>query len=403
MKPSLHIKIITLFVLFTLLLSQNGPVRAQTAPAQPAACEEGTQTSGALYRICTPFIAPSNQLLIYVQSYSAPNQPVALPATEIEGVGNLEQAASLLGYALAMSSFITNGLNIQSAIPDLIDLVDIYTQKHGQPNSVLLLGVSQGALVSTLALEQYPATFNGALAMCGPYGSYQDQINYFGDFRVVFDAFFPGLTPGTAIDIPPTALDTWESTTYSTTVKPVVTDSANTSKVDQLLAVTQAAFDITNSESKEQTIERLLWYSVYATNDARSKLTGQPFDNQNRQYSGSDDDTALNENVLRYSADVTATLTISNYETTGMITRPLVTLHTSNDPVVPYWQATRYLEKTSKAANPNLHENRKVTAYGHCQFSQNDVISAFNRLAAMVANPPAPPMDNHVYLPIVSR
>ncbi|MFN8444452.1 MAG: hypothetical protein U0175_26950 [Caldilineaceae bacterium] len=402
MKRSRHLTSISLFLSLCLLLTTSVTSNAQSAPQHPTACEEGTQSSGATYRICMPF-APTGKLIIYVQGYTAPNQPVALPATQIEGAGNLETAANLLGYALATSSFTANGLNVQGAIPDLVELVSIYAQKHGVPIAVILIGVSQGALTTVLALERHPEMFSGALAMCGPYGSFQDQINYLGDARVLFDHYFPGLTPGTPVDIPPTALDSWESTTYSTTVLPVVTNPANATKVDQFLAVSQAASDPGNTASKERTIERLLWYSVYATNDAKSKLGGQPFENQNRQYVGSENDSALNQSVLRFSADITATNTISNYETTGLITRPLVTMHTTGDPVVPYWHTTLLRQKTNHASNPNLHENRAITAYGHCQFSQNDVLSALNRLGEMIVNPPAPPLQNAIYLPIVSR
>ena len=213
-----------------------------------------------------------------------------------------------------------------SGVADLVDLVSIYTQKYGVPAKTLLFGVSEGGLITTLAIERHPQVFSGGLALCGPYGNFQKQLDYFGDFRTVFDFYFPGLAPGTPVSIPPSALDTWESTTYSTTVRPVITDTVNAGKVDQLLAVTKAAFDVNDPASKEQTIEDLLWYNVYATNDAALKLGGQPFGNQSHQYVGSNDDTALNQGVLRFSAEVTATQALSNYETTGQITRPLITI-----------------------------------------------------------------------------
>ena len=35
-----------------------------------------------------------------------------------------------------------------------------------------------------------------ALALCGPVGDFAGQIDYLGDFRVLFDYFFPGVIPG---------------------------------------------------------------------------------------------------------------------------------------------------------------------------------------------------------------
>ena len=37
------------------------------------------------------------------------------------------------------------------------------------------------------------------------------QMNYVGDMRVVFDAFFPGILPPTAIEIPESLMLGWET------------------------------------------------------------------------------------------------------------------------------------------------------------------------------------------------
>ena len=73
-----------------------------------------------------------------------------------------------------------------------------------------LVGVSQGGLVCTLAVEQNPGIFSGGLSLCGPIGDFRRQINYWGDFRVAFDYFFPNVIPfsdnpdnrSDAVDIP---------------------------------------------------------------------------------------------------------------------------------------------------------------------------------------------------------
>ena len=78
------------------------------------------------------------------------------------------------------------------------------------------------------------------------------------------------------------------------------------------------------------------------------KLGGQPFENQDRAYSGSSDDTALNQSVARHSADAAALAAIdADYETSGSLNGPLVTVHTTNDPLVPSWHVQRYRTKIS--------------------------------------------------------
>jgi pimeloyl-ACP methyl ester carboxylesterase len=395
--------------IFCLLCNVSAhPLYAQQtvniAPSAPAACEDGAQSSGATYRICMP-AQWNNKLIVYAHGYVAPNQPVGIPEGQMKLPGtttSVDQLVTSLGYAFATSGYSRNGLAVLEAVDDLVDVVKLFKAQKGVPTQVLLVGISEGGLITTLAVEQHAEVFNGGLAMCGPYGSFREQTNYFGDFRVLFDVFFPNLVPPTPVDVPADLLNTWESSIYSTTVKPVVTNPDNVSKLQQLLTTANAAYDSNNVTTQEQTVSSVLWYNIFATNDAKAKLGGQPFDNQQRTYSGSDNDTQLNQGVQRFSADQAALDAINtSYETTGKLTVPLVTMHTTGDPVVPASQAHLYRIKTILADNLALHENITVTRYGHCQFNQFEILNAFNTLTTLVDNPPAYKPAQHLYLPVV--
>lgn len=372
----------------------------------PLACEDGSQSSGATYRICMP--AQWNQrLIVYAHGYVAPNRPVGIPEEQMSLPGSsftVDQLVTNQGYAFVTSGYQTNGLAIQQGIADLVDAVAIFKTLKGTPEKVILIGISEGGAITVLALEQHANIFDGGLAMCGPYGSFRQQIDYFGDFRVLFDYFLPGIMPASAVDIPADLLTTWETSYYTTTVLPALTTITNTGQIDQLLPVSGAPFDPNVATTKTETIKDLLWYNVFATNDAKVKLGGQPFDNNNRLYSGAADNETLNQQVARYSADSTALDALANgYETTGHLTKPLVTLHTTGDPIVPYWQALQYRAKTIMADNLALHEDRTVQAYGHCRFSTFDVLNAFTRLVTLVDTPPAYQPVQRAYLPVVAR
>jgi pimeloyl-ACP methyl ester carboxylesterase len=343
----------------------------------------------------------NGQLLVYAHGYVAPNRPLGIPEDQlgVPGSPTVAQLANSLGYGFVTSGYSANGLAIQEGIADLIDAVAIFAEREGEPTKVLLVGVSEGGAITALAIERYPEIFDGGLAMCGPYGSFHDQINYFGDFRVVFDAFFPNVMPPTAIDVPPALLDSWETSYYSATVQPVISDTAQITAVNQLLAVTGAAFDEDDAATKTATIKDLLWYNVFATNDATAKLGGQPFDNGQRVYRGALDDDMLNAQVARYAADPAALTALADYETTGRLLRPLVTLHTLGDPVVPYWQATRYTAKVTAAGRSQFLDAMVLDRYGHCQFTLTTILTAFNRLVALTDNPP----QLQIYLPVVQR
>jgi pimeloyl-ACP methyl ester carboxylesterase len=372
-------------------------------PAAIGTCDpDGVQASGAVYRICMPPVW-NGDLVVYAHGYVSPTEPVGIKEDQMvlpDGTP-IADVANFLGYAFAATSYSTNGLAVPEGVADLVDLVDIFTTEKGAPDKIYLIGISEGGLVTTLAVERHPTVFDGGLALCGPYGDFGGQINYFGDFRVVFDYFFPGLIPGTPIDIPPSLMANWDSH-YQTVIKPAIENPANASLVDQLLAATNAPYDTADPATKEQTINDILWYNIFATNDARVKLSGQPFDNQNRVHVGSYDDIQLNLGVQRFSADQTALDEIAaDYQTTGILSVPLVTIHTTGDPVVPYWHAIRYRAKTFTADNIALHEHFEIERYGHCNFTSTEALNAFSRLVDMVNNPPPYQPVSRRYLPTI--
>ncbi len=259
--------------------------------AQGTTCQEGLQSSGADYQICLPTSAWNGDLVVYAHGYVQPGDPLSLPGEANSIAAPLRQ----MGYAFATTSYRVNGLAVLPAIDDLLDLVQRFNRTHAPARRVLIMGASEGGLITTLAVERHPEVFSGGLEMCGP-NNFADQVNYFGDFRVVFDALFPGLIPSDPVRIPTSLITNWPSL-YRDQVLPVLLDPANRAKLLELMKITGAAYDPAQPDTLEQTVRGVLGYNIYATNDAAQKLGGQPFDNTQRRYSGSTDDEKLNEAV----------------------------------------------------------------------------------------------------------
>jgi pimeloyl-ACP methyl ester carboxylesterase len=249
------------------------------------------------------------------------------------------------------------------------------------PDHVYLVGASEGGLVTTLAVEQVPNVFSGGLATCGPVGDFRRQIDYLGDFRVLFDYFFPGILPESATDIPEEVLLNWEAK-YVGAITEALT--ASPARLDKLLRVSRAPFDPNEPGTKIETALGILWYNVFATNDAKAKLGGNPYDNSRRLYLGSGDDFRLNLLVDRYHADRTALAAIeADYQTSGRLADPLVTLHTTADPIVPYWHEPLYSVK-ALAHSGLRHANLPVFRYGHCSFRAEEALVALGLLVLKV-------------------
>jgi pimeloyl-ACP methyl ester carboxylesterase len=72
-----------------------------------------------------------------------------------------------------------------------------------------MAGASEGGIITALLVEQYPDRLDGGLGVCGPIGDFPYQIDYFGNARVLFEYFFPGLIPGDMFDPPPELGEDW--------------------------------------------------------------------------------------------------------------------------------------------------------------------------------------------------
>jgi pimeloyl-ACP methyl ester carboxylesterase len=370
-------------ILVAVVLLGSLPALPAMAASSTSTCQDGTQSSGALYRICMPDPNDWNgDLVVFAHGYVAPNEPLSIPELELPGGLSIPEIANKLGFAFATTSYSTNGLAVRQGIEDVRDLVDIFGQMHGQPRHVYLVGGSEGGIITALAVEQFPEVFDGGLAACGPVGDFRWQVNYWGDFRVVFDYFFPGLIPGSLDNVPQEVMDNWE-----TVYVPRILDAIrrNRHATDQLLRVTGAPVDRRDPSTRETTILGLLWYNVFATNDGIAKLGGQPFDNTHRLYRGSDDDLRLNLEVQRFRADPAALDEIeAHYQTSGQLASPLVTLHTTGDSFVPYWHEPLYGRKVRASGSGSLHSNIPILRYGHCNFKASEVLVAFALLVFKV-------------------
>jgi hypothetical protein len=138
----------------------------------------------------------------------------------------------------------------------------------------------------------------------------------------------------------------------------------------------KAPYDPANPATIVNAALDALWYNVFGTNDAVQKLGGSPFGNRLRWYFGSSNDLRLNLRVERFLASPAALTALRAYQTSGDLSIPLVTLHTTGDDVIPVWQELLYLFKFEPSARGRFIPV-PVFRYGHCSFTANEVLGAF--------------------------
>jgi pimeloyl-ACP methyl ester carboxylesterase len=319
----------------------------------------------------------NGQLVVYAHGYYPAQFGLALPAEELtlpEG-GTVPELLMSLGFAFATSSYHKNGYAVEQAGDDLNSLVAYFKGNYPDVTNVYVVGGSEGGLIGTMLLERFPDTYRGGLALCGPLAGGQYQIQYLGDFRVLFDYFFPGVFSFGMDDVPPYAYLQWGSHYVPTINNALTTDPA---AAYQLFRVAGAAADPADPATYAGTALDVLFYSIWGTNDIIDVSGGMPFGNLLTWYRGSLNDRRLNANVERVRPDREARGYLrSYYQPTGKLSRPLVTLHNTLDGLIPFRHELLYLGKVIASGSARYLTILPVERYGHCNFRTEELLGAF--------------------------
>ncbi len=367
---------------------------AATSSAQ--AHFEGTIGPGSLYEIDVP-AAWNGDLVLYAHGIVQPGLPVAAPTTQ-DGYNILRDYLLANGFALAASSYSGNGWSLADAVRRTHQLSGIVVSKIGQPRRTLLVGHSMGALAIVKLAEKYPTQYDGVLAMCGPLGGARAELQYAGDVRVTFDYYFPGVLPGTTFDVPP-------GTQYLTPFDPggpsplflsvFATISADPAATAQW--VSAAKLPYANATELGNSALYVIGFLMRYTNDFIDRVNGKmPYENSLTEYEVQvSPDSAtnaflsaqLNAGITRLDADPAAINYYEhNYTPTGQIGIPVITLHTTRDPGIPFAHEARFAALVANAGSAQWLVQRPIDRWGHCAFTPNEVASAFTDLVVWVSS-----------------
>jgi hypothetical protein len=323
----------------------------------------------------------NGKLVIWAHGFQDATDPVQIPEDQLRFDGvSISEMITGLGYGFATNSYSKTGLAVVQGSEDIVGLVTLFTEYSGAtPEKVFLTGASEGGLITALLIEKRSDIFDAGLAACGPVGDFLYQINYFGDARATFQYFFRGLIPGDPFEPSNELINNW-SEYYESVVRPVVFALRNRRKLDQWVKVANLPYDLTDKYgSLEITVRDVLRYAVVNINDAAATLGGFPFENRWTWYRGSKNDFLLNLFVPRVGADPAAVAEMKmNYNTTGQLSIPLVTMHTTLDQQVPYFHEFLYNLKTiSQGSFWTEHVNFPINRFGHCNFTPDEALLGF--------------------------
>lgn len=348
----------------------------------------GTAGDGSLYQFVTPAVW-NHQLVLYAHGIVDPQEPVALPSDS--GFTTFRDALVAQGFAVGYSSYAANGYAIKEGARDTNALRALFARLVGKPTKTYLVGVSLGGGVVIDLAERFPTDYAGALPMCGLLGGSPLEVEYVGNARVLFDYFFPGVIPGTLLHTPLLPYDPTVSAppnvgqAVAAALIAGLDPTVNLSLPTLQLADTLGLEAASAPEIITGLIE-VLGFDVRYVNDLLNRThLASPYDNTFIWYSGSLNDKALNAGVERVKGTPEGLeYLLRYYQPTGDVRIPTVTLHTTRDPLVPYWHEAVYQKLATLRHRQGLLVQQSVNRFGHCEFEASEVVHAFTGLVEWV-------------------
>ena len=345
----------------------------------------GETGPGALYA----FFVPNNwngNVVYYAHGIVDAALPISLPTGD--GFPDVRDALGALGYAVAYSSFSENGWAVKDGAESTHQLRGLFSAKVGKPTRSFLMGTSMGGLVAQNLAEKYPKQYDGTLAMCAPLGGAIEEVNYIANVRVLFDVMYPGVLPGDVLHVP-AGIDL-NTQVLGPALGAVM---ANPTGLGVIARIRQTPLAGNDGTELVTSLLYALAYDVRGIDDFLGRTHGHSmFDNSSTTYvaaaPGLLPDYLLafvNASAGRFTATSDAINYLDRYYVpSGALGTPTITMHTTRDPLVPFFHEAEFAQLVSQRQDSARLLQRSVDGYGHCAFSTAQMVDAFQALSGWV-------------------
>ena len=357
--------------LLLIALSWIGSATAAGSPDK-AVLDAGTLENAA-YRIDVP-AAWNHALVVYYHGYAI--TPVELPANE-PIAPQLKQFVDR-GYAVIQSAYSATGWAVEQGYADTERLRKVFVGRYGTPRETYVAGMSMGGTLTVMTLETAPDLYAGGLSLCGAIQPTDRLVEHDFALRAAFDYYFPDLL-GPLVPVPHDFMPT-----RAVELKIAAALAGRPEAANALLRVWGVG-DL-------QTLTPILAFNTYEIAELQRRTHGNPFANADLIYTGSGDDFNLNKGIRRYRADASAAAYVARwYAPTGRLTKPLLALHDTADPLVPASGAAEYALLARRAGRADNFVQQFVSKEGHCVFTPAEIGRAFDELVDWIHAGKRPP------------
>jgi pimeloyl-ACP methyl ester carboxylesterase len=319
---------------------------------------------GAEFRIDVPDNW-NHGLIVYYHGYRAENHGAVYDQTK--PLAPHLAVYTKAGYAVIQSGYSQGGWALEQALPETEALRRYFIDKYGKPTETYVTGHSMGGMLTVMSMEQSPENYAAGLDLCGAAENTPLLLTGAFDLRVLFDYYFPGTLPD-----PGKVPADYE-----------VTDALGKQVASLLQSKPEVAAALRRIAGlrDDKDLAGGLVFGTWVLRDIERRAGGNPFDNRNTIYTGTLDDNAANDGVKRYAADPGALAYLQRYYTpTGHLTKPVLAIHTTYDPLVPPSVPGLYSLLTRKSGAGDLFVVQYVERDGHCNITPEEIERGFNQL-----------------------
>jgi pimeloyl-ACP methyl ester carboxylesterase len=381
-------------------------------------CVTGSTPDGSTYKAEVP-TDWNGTLLLYSHGYVPP----VVPNQPAEDARNRAMADALLGrgFALAGSSYASNGWAVQDAFRDQTDLLDRFRRRFGKPRRTIAWGDSMGGMITAGLIQRHPRRFDGALPSCGILGGGVGLWNQNLDLEYAIKTLLSA-DPNPAVSGPASQLELVNISNWQANVglaNAAVTAAQATPEGRARLALAAALFNLPDwyqsgterparddyAGRQQQQFFALQFQLAFIfgfRQELEQRAGGNPSWNVGADYgrmltrSGTRDLVAalyrqssldLGSDLQRLTraprvrADLHATkYLIRNVVFDGRIRVPVLTVHTTADGLVVAPHERAYRDTVNRAGRGRLLEQLWLDRPGHCSFADDETLTALDVL-----------------------
>ncbi len=396
----------------------SAPAATPTCTNPAVTCFTGTADDGATFKAEVP---PrwNGTLLLYSHGYVPPVAPN--PAADDARDRAVADQLLAEGFALAGSSYASNGWAVQEALRDQIDLLDRFRHRFGKPRRTIAWGDSMGGMITAGLIQRNPQRFDAALPMCGILGGAVGLWNQNLDLEYALKTLLSA-SPDPAVSGPASQLQlvhisNWPANVALATA--AMTAAQATADGRARLALAAALFPLPDwydvgsqrpahndyTGRQEQQLKALQFQLAFIFGfraEVEQRAGGNPSWNVGVDYDrllarSVDRDLVLalyrqsnlelrNDLRLlargpRVRADLAATgYLVRNIVYDGHIRVPVLTLHTTADGLVVSPHERAYHDAVRRAGQGHLLNQLYVERPGHCTFTDSERLAALDVL-----------------------